>query len=80
MPVKDIALIKRILKGLGFQNCGRIYKGNCPYHNDTEAMLIAIPATQSFGCCVCGKQGTTSELIARLETIKYEKSNEGNLK
>jgi DNA primase len=55
---------------LDLKKSGRVYKANCPFHNEKTPSFTYFPESKSFHCFGCGANGTVIDYIMHQESIK----------
>ncbi len=53
------------------QRQGKIYKGLCPWHDDSRPSLQVDPARQTFRCWVCDLGGDIFSFVMRQENLNF---------
>lgn len=57
--------------GVRLQKSGNVYKGLCPFHNDTEPSLIVYQNTQRWQCYGCGKHGDCFDFVREKKGVDF---------
>jgi len=69
--VKDkVQLFDLLDEDLDLKKSGRVYKANCPFHNEKTPSFTYFPESKSFHCFGCGANGTVIDYIMHQESIK----------
>lgn len=55
---------------LNLKRSGKVFKANCPFHDDKTPSFTLYPKEQTFHCFGCGKGGTVIDYIMYRESIK----------
>lgn len=73
--VKEASDIVAVLSGyLNLTPAGALYKGICPFHNDTRPSLTVDPKWQNFRCWACGKHGDVLTFVQEFEKIDFREA------
>lgn len=67
-----IDILKIIEKYIILQKQGRIYRGICPFHEDTDPSLIVYP--KNFHCFGCGEHGDVIDFVQKIEKISKDEA------
>lgn len=69
--IKEKVKLFNVLDGdLKLKRSGRVFKTNCPFHDDMTPSLTYFPNTDTFHCFGCGVGGTVIDYIMQRESIK----------
>lgn len=69
--IKDkVQLFELLDADLELKKSGRVYKAQCPFHDDKTPSFTYFPETKSFHCFGCGINGTSIDYIMQRESIK----------
>ena len=69
-------MIKEIIESYGvrLRRVGDIYRGKCPFHNETHPSFTVYPKTESFYCFGCMRHGNAIKFIELIEGVDYEEA------
>ncbi|QDU63363.1 DNA primase [Planctomycetes bacterium Pan216] len=75
--VKQAADIVDIIGGyVQLERCGNIFRGLCPFHEDTKPSLQVSPEHQNYRCWACGAKGDVFKFIEDSERITFREALE----
>ncbi|WP_077325727.1 DnaB-like helicase C-terminal domain-containing protein [Virgibacillus siamensis] len=55
---------------LDLKKSGRVYKTNCPFHDERTPSFTYFPETDTYHCFGCGSGGTVVDYVMQRESIK----------
>ena len=61
---------------LSLQPAGHVFKGVCPFHNDTRPSLQVDPKWQNFRCWACGQTGDVFTFVELFEKMTFKEARE----
>jgi DNA primase len=61
---------------LALNSAGAIFKGLCPFHNDTRPSMQVDPRFQNFRCWSCGKKGDVFNFVQEMEKVDFLEARE----
>lgn len=64
-------IVDLIGEGVPLQRQGRIYKGLCPWHDDTRPSFQVNPERQTFRCWVCDVGGDAFSFVMRRDNVEF---------
>jgi len=62
--------------GVDLKQCGRNWKGVCPFHDDHDPSLIATPSKRLWNCLGCDAGGDAYEWIIKTEKVSFRRAHE----
>jgi DNA primase len=79
-PIKQIKEANDIVKVIGgyiaLQAAGPVYKGLCPFHNDSRPSFQVDPRWQNYRCWACGKKGDVFTFVQEFENVDFREALE----
>jgi DNA primase len=79
-PIKQIKEANDIVKVIGgyiaLQAAGSVYKGLCPFHNDSRPSFQVDPRWQNYRCWACGKKGDVFTFVQEFEKVDFREALE----
>lgn len=68
------SFIDIVSKYVSLNESRNIFKGNCPFHQDSTNSFMISPAKKIFKCFGCGQEGGVIEFIMLIENKSVEDS------
>jgi DNA primase len=79
-PIKQIKEANDIVAVIGgylaLQQAGSVYKGLCPFHNDSRPSFQVDPRWQNYRCWSCGKKGDVITFVQEFEKVEFREALE----
>jgi DNA primase len=61
---------------IALKPAGKIYKGLCPFHNDSRPSFTVNPDWQNYKCWSCGKFGDVFQFVQEFEKVDFREALE----
>jgi DNA primase len=75
--VKEANDIVDVVGGyLALQRAGQVYKGLCPFHDDSRPSLTVDPKWQNYRCWACNKYGDVLQFVLEHERVSFNEALE----
>lgn len=69
-------IVELVSQHMTLRRSGRIYKGLCPWHDDSKPSLQVDPVRQSFKCWVCDVGGDVFSFVMKMENVSFPEAME----
>jgi DNA primase len=75
--VKEASDIVAVIGGyVALRPAGRVFKGLCPFHNDSRPSFQVDPNYQNYRCWSCNQVGDVFEFIKKFEKVEFREAVE----
>jgi DNA primase len=75
--VKEASDIVAVVGGyVALQPAGAVFKGLCPFHNDSRPSFQVDPKWQNYRCWSCGQSGDVFEFVKKFEKVEFREAVE----